>query len=284
MTMKASAGGQHNEIGGEYRARLGALLATAVLLGDDLGQLGAPVRGVGVSLRAEADLPVDDLVVGLASGSVVCVQAKHRVSLSEKPKSPFGKAVRQFVAAHRAPTEGPLVLAYAYGSGPLEAFGAWCESLRYAEEGVPAPPQVDAAGRFRKLAARLGVADETDVRSFARRIHLWKAEPRHGDLYAAAMQRLAEVGVEPHQRASAFDRLADRVRVLAQKRAGDDRQALVDVLSRAGELRLHNARALRAPSAARFRVPRAAGATRSSPVGVRCPGRSRRRRATRGGR
>jgi hypothetical protein len=241
--MKASAGGQHNEIGGEYRARLGALLATAVLLGDDLGQLGAPVRGVGVSLRAEADLPVDDLVVSLASGSVVCVQAKHRVSLSENPKSPFGKAIRQFVAAHRAPTEGPLVLAYAHGSGPLEAFGAWCESLRYAEEGVPGPQQVDAAGRFRKLAARFGVADEADVRSFAQRIHLWKAEPRQGDLYAAAMQRLAEAGVEPHQRASAFDRLADRVRVLAQKRAGDDRQALVDVLSRAGELRLHNARA-----------------------------------------
>ena len=40
--MTASAGGQHNEIGGEYRARLGALLATAVLLGDDLGQPRRP--------------------------------------------------------------------------------------------------------------------------------------------------------------------------------------------------------------------------------------------------
>ena len=236
------SGGQHNEIGSEYRARLGALIATAILLRDDLRHLGAPVSGTPLTIRAEADTAVDDLVLRLADGGRVYVQAKHRVALSGKAGSPLGKAVRQFVQAHRtAPTDDPLMLAYAQGSEPLAAFGGWCASLRFAEPGVPSPSQVRAAERFMTLARTLGVTDEAEATVLAKRIHLWQVDPRDGYLLALATQRLGEVGVADSDRLAAFDLLAERIRVLARHRAGDDLEHLVDVLQRAGRLDLGRA-------------------------------------------
>lgn len=236
------AGGQHNEIGSEYRARVGALLATAVLLGDDLRQLGAPFGGTPTTIRAEADSPVDDLVLRLDDGRSVSLQAKHRASLSEMVSSPLGKATRQFVEAHRTePSSDPLVLVYAHGSHPLTALGDWCASLRHAEPGVPSPAQVASGERFMALLRTLGVHDADEAKDLARRIYLWQAEPRHGDLYAVAMRRLAEIGVAADDRAPAFDLLTERVRLLARHRAGDGLEQLVDVLQHGRRLDLGGA-------------------------------------------
>lgn len=141
-----SSGGQDNEIGSEYRARLGALLATSVLLASDVRHVGAPFWGTPLTIRAEADSAVDDLVVLFGDGRRAYIQAKHAVQLSKSVTSPFGKAIAQFVEAHRQEqSDEPLVLAYSRGSEPLSHFGRWCESLRFAEPGIPSRKQQAAA-------------------------------------------------------------------------------------------------------------------------------------------
>src|SRR5689334_11342663 len=96
-----AAGGAAAEIGSEYRARVGALLAVAVLRRSGVTDLGFPsdTDAPAVLLQAESDDPVDDLVLRTAGGTSVYLQAKHTATLSTKAASPFGAAVDQFARA-----------------------------------------------------------------------------------------------------------------------------------------------------------------------------------------
>ena len=239
--MSSGRGGQDNEIGSEYRARVGALLATAVLLGDDVENTGAPISGVPVSISAEADRPVDDLVLRFDDSTTACIQAKHRVGLETRLETPFGKAMRQFVADHRAGDKAgtaPLVLAYARGSRPVEDLDSWCRKLRFAEDGVPSPRESDASESLRKLLLHLDVDDDDDVLALCRRMHFWNTDPRDGDPKAVVLQRLKDLGVPAAQAVGAYGDLATRIRVLAQFRAGDDQAGLIALLRRRGHLDL----------------------------------------------
>ena len=82
MTEAASAsrsalGGSNDEKGSEFRARVGALLATAIITGSRLSDLDrdeAPIRPRPIA--AEADSWVDDLKVTCEDDSKVLFQAK----------------------------------------------------------------------------------------------------------------------------------------------------------------------------------------------------------------
>ena len=104
VTASAGAlGGAADEAGSEYRARVGALLATAVFrrsLLADLG-LGAIPTSAAALLQVESDDPVDDLVVHMTDGARVYVQAKLSAGLTTSSNSPFIAALNQFARAAR---------------------------------------------------------------------------------------------------------------------------------------------------------------------------------------
>jgi hypothetical protein len=195
-----------------------------------------------MSIRAEADAPVDDLVVRFDDQTAAYFQVKHQVGLTRGANTPFGKAIRQFLTAHlQAPADcSPLVLAYAKGSRPLNDLRLWCEKLRFPEEGVVSAAESDAGSALSAICADFDLDGGVEVRAFARRIYLWQTDPREGDAYAAATQRLRDAGVQHAQQGAAFDDLASRIRELARHRAGDDRSALVRLLRRRGRVQLQN--------------------------------------------
>src|SRR4051794_14497371 len=89
-TAPASAlGGSHNERGSEYRAYVGALLASCVLREESLAAIQLTSSpGQAVLLEAEGDRPVDDLVIETAEGRRTFFQAKASAGLT-RGDTPF---------------------------------------------------------------------------------------------------------------------------------------------------------------------------------------------------
>jgi tetratricopeptide (TPR) repeat protein len=103
----SSSGGAALHLGSEYQVRVAAWLAVE-MLAERRGRPFSP-RGRIVILRGETQESMDDLLVGTANNQYGFIQAKRRISFSEKLDSEFvsviDQAVRQFTAAN--PTSGP---------------------------------------------------------------------------------------------------------------------------------------------------------------------------------
>jgi hypothetical protein len=227
--MPSALGGAANEAGAEFRARVGALLASAVITETPLSDLGLTeleVRPLAIS--AETDAPVDDLNLTCAGPARVLVQAKLRVQMQGDDSSPLGSAMAQFAAAIRAGLrpDDRLVLATQGASGPVRAAARALARARYHERGAPTAAEAEALARLRAIAAGHLAADGVD----ALLRHLVVVELAPGVLDVALIARL-EAGIcLPGVGREAADALSDVVRELARLRAGHDARGLVRAL------------------------------------------------------
>jgi hypothetical protein len=228
-------GGAADELGAEYRARVGALVATAVLRGTPLDDVGLAMNGgLPVLVHAETDDPVDDLVVHLASGGRVYIQAKHRLQLRDAAGSPLAAAVGQFVRAVQRGL-GPddrMVLAGAHVSEPLRRLGGYLDRRRMAAHGAPTDMEHTALERFVTIARRF--ASVEDVKRVLDRLVIWQTDPTQGDGLAALISRLEGHVVAPDTGARAVRELSDEIRHLARSRAGRDGLQLAQALAARG--------------------------------------------------
>jgi hypothetical protein len=229
-------GGSANEQGAEYRARVGALLATAVLRGSALDDVGLPTTSaVPVVLQAESDDPVDDLVVMLADGSHVYVQAKTSVGFSTGAAKPFCAALQQFAAAVRSGlrVEDRLVLACARPTRPVERLQTVLDRRRHAAAGAPTRLEQQAWDAFSRLAHRSGITVE-ELEKLASHLVIWPTDPTADVGEAMLVARLEGHVVASGQGLNAARDLSDEVRALARLRAGSDAVQLAQALERRG--------------------------------------------------
>jgi len=87
--------GGHATAGGiEYQGHVGAWIASHILTGEPLVELG---NAIPRALQMEAMSPVDDIVVQADDGGVWYINVKSAVSTSTKSQSPLASVVDQFV-------------------------------------------------------------------------------------------------------------------------------------------------------------------------------------------
>lgn len=87
--------GGHATAGGiEYQGQVGAWIASHILTGEPLVELGSAIPRV---LQMEAMSPVDDIVVQADNGGVWYINVKSFVNASTKIQSPLASVVDQFV-------------------------------------------------------------------------------------------------------------------------------------------------------------------------------------------
>src|SRR5271167_430732 len=104
-----SGGGAATQGGTNYQNRVAAWVC-AHILGERTALPIGP-NGVPTYARFETPEPVDDILIGTASGGLSFVQAKRTISLSSASDSEFASAIDQFVRQYlsrRQPAEaGP---------------------------------------------------------------------------------------------------------------------------------------------------------------------------------
>lgn len=233
-TSAGALGGSSNEHAAELRARVGALLASAVIRDEPLAacglDIGAPHRAM--VMRAEGDEPVDDLVVALDDDSRVFVQVKLKAGLTNDPDTPLGKALAQFIRAVRSglSQSDQLVLASADLSGPLKHLAAVLDRDRLVEPGGPAPAERAALEQFREAARRQGATDD-EFADVCKRLTIWGTNPTKGDAAGFLISRLDGNVAHTGKGTQAARALADIIRELARRRGGLDAVGLVRALA-----------------------------------------------------
>ena len=91
----SSAGGSAMQGGADYQNRVAAWIATKMLSEGSAEPIGP--SGKVVYLAAETEASVDDLLVGSESGGYAFIQAKRKLSLSERENSDLASTVKQAV-------------------------------------------------------------------------------------------------------------------------------------------------------------------------------------------
>ena len=109
-----TAGGAAAAGGFEFQARAAAWFAAHILAERTAAHLfGLEPADALVSIRCEADAPVDDIIVKTSAGGFLFVQVKAGLRWSASLNSPLGRAIDQFVRQYltsegRRPWERPL--------------------------------------------------------------------------------------------------------------------------------------------------------------------------------
>lgn len=234
-------GGAAAEAGSEYRARVGALVATAVLRQSTLAELGLAEmpNSAATLLQVESDDPVDDLVVHMVDGAKVYIQAKTTAGLSTAPTSPFIAALDQFARAAREGLrpDDRLVLATARPTAGLERLGRLLERRRLSIAGNPATQELQALKAFASLAATRGI-DASCLSAIADHLVVWRTDPTSGDGGGLLISRLEHHVVAGGDGLRAARELTNEVRHLARARGGRDALQLGQALAARG-LDLH---------------------------------------------
>jgi hypothetical protein len=247
-TAPASAlGGSHNERGSEYRAYVGALLASCVLREESLAAIHlTSISGKAVLLEAEGDRPVDDLVVETAEGHHTFFQAKASAGLT-RGDTPFAKTLIQFAKALDAGLgeEDRLVLACGTATKPLRALGRLLSRYQLTTQGNPDSKEARALADFREIVR--AVVPNADPERLMERMVIWETDPSEGDARLALESRLEPQVAAAGKGGQAASELANTVRKLARMRGG------LDALGLVGELRTRE-------------VPLSSGSPPSSPV------------------
>lgn len=232
-TAPASAlGGSRNEIGGEYRAYLGAHLASCVLRGESLSAIHlTSVSGKAVLLEAEGDQPVDDLIVQTDEGHHVFFQAKASAGLT-RGDTPFAKALIQFAMALDAGLQDGdrLVLACGDATKPLRALGRLLDRGQLTSQGSLDPREAQALADFREIVA--AVVPSANPEHLMDRMVIWETDPSEGDARVALESRLEPQVAAEGSGAQAARELAGTVRKLARMRGGLDALGLISELRR----------------------------------------------------
>jgi hypothetical protein len=227
-----AVGGSRNEQGAELRARVGALVGSAVIAERPLDEVGLAVAGaVGVAVAAEGDDAVDDLVVPLRDGGHVFIQVKTSARLSGQQGSPFEKVVAQFARAVRVGVHADdrLVLACARCTKPLVELGRLLERERYPRSGGPTAREQQALDALRLIALRH--LDDEGFAALRARLVIWETDPTAGDGHAALVARMESWVCERGEGADAARELGDVVRHLARLRGGLDALGLAQALA-----------------------------------------------------
>lgn len=227
---EGALGGSRNERGGEYRAFVGALLASCVLRNESLAAVQLrPISGKAALLEAEGDKPVDDLIVETDESHRAYIQAKASAGLT-RGATPFAKALRQFARALEAGLgDGDfLVLACGDATQPLRKLGRLLDRSRLTSRGSPEPKEARALAAFREIVA--AVAPEVDPDALLDRLVIWETDPSRGDGRTALVGRLEPRIAADGFGAQAARELADTTRHLAVMRGGYDALGLVGEL------------------------------------------------------
>ena len=93
------AGGAASSAGQEFHRKVGAFFGVSILTESECSARLRLGSAFAVQLEFETQAPVDDIVVRTSERGYIAIQAKTRVSLSQKPSSEFCKTVSQFVRA-----------------------------------------------------------------------------------------------------------------------------------------------------------------------------------------
>jgi NACHT domain len=157
--LNASAGGAHDEAGGQYRRALAALFVAHALNGLEFQ--GLPLGGQAgtvESVALETDTAVDDIVVVLRGGRLF-MQAKRTLRWGR----PLEEAARQWLSAVRDAdfnSEADFVAA-AGGklSSSVTALGRALDRLRSSGASLTGAER-DAIDKLRALLVRLGATDD----------------------------------------------------------------------------------------------------------------------------
>jgi hypothetical protein len=226
-------GGSVNEQAAELRGRVGAVLARTIITGDEVEDAGLEVvDAVGVSISAETDDPVDDLVVELRSGGQIFVQVKLRATLDRVGKSGTRAAVEQFARALSGGLQDNdrLVLATPAPVADLVAIGKLVDRERNPRFGNRTGQELRGLAKLQAIAA--DYMSDRELEEMLKHLVIWKTDPTQGDGQSALISGLISGVVEPGSGMQAARDLTDVIRSIARKRAGLDGLALVEELRR----------------------------------------------------
>lgn len=225
-------GGSNNEIGSEYRAYVGAQLASCILRGEALAAVQLPVGlGDATLIEAEGDRPVDDLMIETDEGHRLYLQAKKTAGLT-RGESPFAKALIQFAQALKRGlgTHDRLVLATGHASTPLRRLGGLLDRRLLDTQAAPSPDEAKALTSFYDIAS--DVVPDADPEELLRRMLIWETDPSKGDALIALEARLEGTVVIASTGDIAARELADTIRMLARLRGGLNALGLIGQLDR----------------------------------------------------
>ena len=225
-------GGSYNEIGSEYRAYVGALLASCVLRRESLAAIQlAAGQGKAISIEAEGDRPVDDLVVETDEGHRIYFQAKKSAGLT-RGDSPFAKTLVQFARALESDIgDGDrLVLACGSATKPLRALGRLLDRRELDFQASPDPIEAKALTDFGEIVA--AVIPDLVPGHLLDRMLIWETNPSEGDARMALESRLESKVAAAGAGGQAARELADTVRKLARLRGGLGALGLIGELAR----------------------------------------------------
>jgi NACHT domain len=224
---RGALGGANNELGSELRARIGALLAATIISQVPLTSVGCPVPFVGLTIAAESDESVDDLVVRLDGGGKAFLQVKRSAKMDDRPKSALVRAIKQFAAAVRGGLDEHdyLVLASANPSRPLRDLGELLDRERTMEPGGRVQRERVALEAFEAIAG--DHLDRAELDELLAHLVIWSVDPTQGSEKALLAARLEAELVKVGSGDDAARELADVIRALARLRGGVDRVGLV---------------------------------------------------------
>ncbi|MGY5115965.1 NACHT domain-containing protein [Streptomyces sp. 900105755] len=212
-------GGAKNEAGATHRAGVAALLVTYGVLGEAVPWLES--SSVPTTLRMEADLHVDDVVLDLSDGTRAFIQAK--LSGSDKAfKATVDQWCRAITSGECRPGDELLFIV----TNAPSTIGRLADALTTRRAGAsltaPAARQLD---RLERLAADHGLGDSATSRLLdAAKIRVLDARDDGPDEALGAACLNAAVVPAGHGRA-AFRALRAAARTQAEQRASSDLQA-----------------------------------------------------------
>ena len=226
---RGALGGAAGEAGSEFRALVGAVVASAILTDASLADFGLVEMQMRPNvLVVEGDEPVDDLIVRNASGCRVMIQAKLSAELGQGPRTPTAKAFKQFAAAVEgglAPDDR-LVLATAQPTKSLRQLVDVLHRERCTVFGLRSTPEHEAADQITRIARQF--LDKQQADELFKRLIIWTVDP---PAYESTVTARLDGSVTVQGSGGAGCKaLKDYVRALGRLRAGTDAEQLVSAL------------------------------------------------------
>ena len=232
-----SLGGAANWAGNDHERAVAAFLAAHLLAQRPVKSFDMPPRAsVPLTLRLQADEPVDDIVCGLSGGGSAYLQVKTRLDHGSVSNRSFSSVAGQWkrLAAERTlkPSKDRLMAVAETTSDAIRTLRDVLERGRRPMSETDTAKQATERQRFEKALSPLSSSRRQAVTNCAR---IWVAEFARDDSTTVALaESYLRLVVGEGQAGHAWARLQKVMGDGARLRAGFDRDALADELRKVG--------------------------------------------------
>jgi hypothetical protein len=232
-----SLGGAANWAGNDHERAVGAFLAAHLLAQRPVKSFELPpAASVPLTLRLQADEPVDDIVCDLSGGGCAYLQAKTRMDHTRASDRSFSSVIGQWrrLAAKRSlrPSKDRVLAVAETTSDSIRTLREVLERGRRPVSETDTAKQATEKQRFEDALSSLSDPRRQVLTSCAR---IWIAEFARDDSTTVALaESHLRLVVGEAKAGHAWDRLLKVMGDGARLRAGFDREALADELRKVG--------------------------------------------------